>query len=119
LAPRNATQYGFVVSIPVTIHQGSQRGGKLCIESGLLSRIEVNQDGVSGLGDGCPARSAARRVGGNMDGLITPLDAIEGIEDGRLQDCTRTVLGWRGGSRYQGRVQEGVVPVGDLVGADY
>lgn len=63
-----------------------KRDGALSIKRRLLGRIEQDQAGIRGFDRCRPLRGSARRVTGDMDRRVPPLDPVYGVKDGSLYD---------------------------------
>ena len=102
------------------IRDRGQRFRQLHVERALLGGIESDEVRVGRLDRRRAPRRPARRGRSNVDRCVPALDAVDGVEDGSLDD--RRNAGHHERARRRDRVvsrlEHDPVPVGDLVGPD-
>jgi hypothetical protein len=99
---------GFVVAFIAQRCNGSRIAG---IQRWLLRWEEADQRSVRRRDHRRPARGAVRRPVVNEDGCVSLLDAIERIEDRRVNDRPEPLTGRVGCIRCNERVDEDLVPI--------
>jgi hypothetical protein len=118
-SPLEATgDSGARAALPV-VGERCERRGKLIVECRLLRGEERDERRVCGTGSRRGSRGAARCVWRQhlrMELRIPPRDAVDGIEDGCLDDRADPSAGLGCCARDEQRIDERPVPVRDHVG---